>query len=225
MNITKLSFYLNKLKIKIPEIPLKETLVRIIVESRTERMVEIPNILANIPKKSSKILDIGCRYSLLPLQLASLGHNVTGVDIHKYNGQHPNFKFVKGDFLKIPLKANFFDLVISLSTIEHIGLGFYGEKKDKDGDKKAIQKVHKILKKGGVLLLTAPFGKPIDSSWYRVYNLKRIRNLLRGFKIEQLSIYREVDGRWIPSVIIEAEQVDCSKEVKCAFFMKAIKIQ
>ncbi len=225
MKITNLSHYLNKFKIKIPETSLKENLVRMIVESRSERMVEIPNILANIPRRKSKILDIGCRYSLLPLQLASLGHQVIGVDIHKYNGKHPNFSFVKMDFLKTPFKAGFFDLVISLSTIEHFGFGFYGEKKFADGDNRAVQRIHKILKKGGVFLLTAPFGKPIDSAWYRVYNLTRIKNLLKGFKINQIKVYRVGEGAWLPVDIDEAEEIDCSKEVSCAFLMKTVKIK
>lgn len=67
---------LRSLGIKIPEIGLKEELVRFLVETKSERIVEIPLVLSNLPTNKATILDVGCRYSLLSIQLASLGHRV-----------------------------------------------------------------------------------------------------------------------------------------------------
>lgn len=220
-NITNL---LGKFNIKIPENYLKEEVVRFITEAETERIVEIPEMLRSIPVKNAKILDVGCRYSLLPIQLASLGNEVYGIDIYAYKRRHPNFHFTKSDFLEAKFKRSFFDVVISLSTIEHIGLGFYGEKANIDGDRKAIEKIKSLSKRGGILLLTAPFGKPRDSTWYRVYDKKRLLKLLDGFKIREMHIYRKnSDEFWVPVSLKEAETIDSSIFVSSTVFVKAIK--
>ena len=224
MSISNITNLLIKFNIKIPENYMKEEIVRFATEARTERIVETPEVLRNIPSKNVKILDVGCRYSLLPIQLASLGNEVYGIDIYPYKRRHPNFHFTKLDILKAKFKRSFFDVVISLSTIEHIGLGFFGEKVDLDGDRKAIKKINFLLKRRGILLLTAPFGKPFDSSWYRVYDKKRLLKLLDGFKIREMRIYKKSSNEvWIPVTLKEAETIDSSVFVSSAVFVKAIK--
>lgn len=219
----KISYLLDRLGIRIPEIFWKEEIVRFITESKSERIVEIPLILRSIPRKKSKILDIGCRYSLLPIQLSSMGHKVYGIDIYPYQRKHPNLHFLKGDFLEAHLKNNFFDVVISLSTIEHIGLGFYKEKLNNEGDRDAVEKVKRILKPKGTFLLTVPFGKPTDSNWYRVYNRKRIVNLLEGFKIFAWEVFAERQGNWMPFSITKAEKMDSSSRVRAVIFISTRK--
>ncbi|MBI4832107.1 MAG: DUF268 domain-containing protein [Candidatus Lindowbacteria bacterium] len=44
-----------------------------------------------------------------------------------------------------------FDFVISISTIEHVGLGTCGDPHHDDGDSIAINKLKEALKKGGGL--------------------------------------------------------------------------
>lgn len=223
MNLSIITRIPRLLGAKIPEIPLKEEIVRFLAEPTTERIIEIPLVLNNIPKKKSKILDIGCRYSLLPIQLASLGHKTFGIDINEYHRKHKNFSFTLGDVRESPYKNSFFDYVISLSTIEHIGLNYYGDKKGGDGDAATVNEIYRILRPGGKFLMTAPFGKVKDSSWYRVYSKKRINNLFKQFKILKLLTFREIDGNWIPVPIKDAESIDCSKKVSAMFYVEVEK--
>ena len=97
-----------------------------------ERIIEIPFAIDALSGmvKSGKILDLGCMESVLPLFLAGLGFQVTGFDFRKYPYQAPNFKFVQGDILKMPFENGSFDAVTCVSTIEHIGIGFYSDPKD-----------------------------------------------------------------------------------------------
>ncbi len=224
MKISDITFFLDKLKIKIPENYLKEEIIRFITESKSERLVELPFVLSNLSQKKVKILDIGCRYSILPIQLASLGHKVWGVDIYPYRRKHPNFIFGQVDILKARFPNNYFDMVISISTIEHIGLDFYKEGMSESGDVKAVSKVSKFLRKGGIFIMTAPFGKETNSSWYRVYDSKRIKKLLKNFRISEIKVFKKIDkGYWIPSTIKEVEKIDSKEKVLGAFCVKAIK--
>jgi len=48
------------------------------------------------------------------------------------------------------------DAIVSFSSIEHSGLGRYGDPVDPDGDIKALQDIHSHLKGDGYLLLGIP---------------------------------------------------------------------
>lgn len=214
---------LIKLNIKIPEVPLKEEIVRFLTESNSERVVEIPLVLRAIPEKKSRILDVGCRYSILPIQLASLGYEVHGIDINTYNKRHPNFIFCRGDILKPNYKASSFDVVISLSTLEHIGLGRYGDQINERGDIQTVEQIYKLLKPQGIFILSVPFGKATDTKWYRVYDCKRIKDLVRKFDVLEERVFISKNNYWIPSDFEESEKVDSSVRTDSMLFLKLIK--
>lgn len=229
MRIVQISSILRRLGIKLPEFALKEELVRFLVETKSERIVEIPLVLGNLPTTKATILDVGCRYSLLSIQLASLGHKVYGLDINPYTKEHPNFIFNQGDILKPPYKKAFFDMAISLSTIEHIGLGVYGDTNDgaqnhlNDADQRAAKSIYNLLKPGGSFILTVPFGKPITSAFQRVYDTKRLNDLLKPFRIKSIEVFKADNGYWMPSSPKEGEQVDSSQESHAIAFVVASK--
>lgn len=223
VNLQFVTNLLLKFNIKIPEVSLKEEIVRILTESSSERIVEVPLVLRAIPEERSKILDIGCRYSLLPIQLASLGHDVYGIDINEYKKRHPNFTFCRGDILKSPFKPTSFDVIISLSTLEHIGLGRYGDQPNKKGDIQTVQQIYRLLKKKGVFILTVPFGKAVDTKWYRVYDKDRIKTLIEEFTIAKQKVFIDKNGFWEPSILKEAERVDSAEKAEAMLFLSLIK--
>lgn len=57
-----------------------------------------------------------------------------------------------------------FDGIVSLSALEHIGLGHYGDPLDPDGDTKAIANCWRWLKPGGFFYFDVPY----DPTEYRV---------------------------------------------------------
>jgi len=127
-----------------------------------ERIVEWTYILSNIDNtEPKKILDFGCTRNWICLSLASMGHEVTGVDLRNYPFHHNNFKFHKINILN--LNEGNYDYIISLSTIEHVGSGAYGENKDSEMLDKVLGKIYNLLKDTGHLILTLPIGlKSID---------------------------------------------------------------
>lgn len=214
---------LARLNIRIPEFFLKEEIIRILAESSTERIIENPLVLQSIPKEKKIILDVGCRYSLLPIQLATLGHSTYGIDVNDYRRKHPKFKFFKADILKSPFKINFFDIVISLSTLEHIGFGRYGEDKNTKGDIETVREINRILKRKGQFVVTLPFGKEGDTKWYRVYNKKRIVDLLKDFQVVEERTFKEKNGYWVSCKTSDAEKVDSSNKARAMIYLKAVK--
>lgn len=130
-----------------------------------------------------KILDVGCCWSSLPVELASLGFNVWGIDPNNYFLCHPKFTFIKGNVCATPFSDGFFDLVTAISTVEHIGLGHYKEPTAVDGDFKAVTEIHRILKPKGLFILTVPYGKSMVTPVFRVYDETRLNNLIQNFQI------------------------------------------
>jgi len=223
VNIFNITNFLARLNIRLPETFLKEEIVRYLTESDS-RIVEIPLMFNMIPFPRKRILDVGCRYSLFSIQLASLGHEAHGIDINNYKRKHPNFRFREGDIIKSGYPKNYFDIVVSLSTIEHIGLGRYNDKSNVKGDIDAIKEIYRITKLGGQILITLPFGKPVDTDWYRVYDIERIRKLLTGFKINKKYVFRDKNGSWIPAFAKDTEDIDSSKKPMAVVFVKATKV-
>ncbi len=169
----------------------------------SERIVEDPFVISEVTKLplGSEILDFGCFSSILPLQFASLGYKVTGVDVNNYIYAHPNFKFLNIDFLDNKFKNNSFDLIYAVSALEHVGAGWYENEKAGITDSQIIKEFKRILKLKGKLLVTVPFGKKAkmltDS---RMYDEKSLQNLFADFKIISKNYYTKKDNiTWLPT--------------------------
>jgi len=196
-----ISFFIN-LIFRLPENPFKRAIRNIYyADVISERLVEYPLVFQNLQIERGRILDIGCYYSALPVQLASMGFRVYGIDPEPYQLTHPNFTFVQGDIMNNNFKEGFFDVVTTVSTLEHIGLGFYADQKEKNGDKKAIKEVARILKPKGKLILTVPYSKEFKvTSSQRMYDKKSLEKLMNPeFKILKKRIFKNNKGKWEPA--------------------------
>lgn len=216
------------LTLNLPEFGLKKRLRELFYgEVVSERIVEYALVLANLglePTKKVKILDLGCYYSNFPIQLASMGYSVTAIDLMDYQLKHPNFKFIKGDITKKKLKPRSFNVVTSISTLEHIGLGFYkSDVKNKSGDKLAVEAIAKVLKNKGKFILTVPFGEKRIDTVQRVYDWESLNDLLHGFEIKKYLFYREKLGKWLPTSKKEAAKIKSQGKTRAMAFIVAIK--
>lgn len=179
---------------------------------RTSRTIEYDFIMKNIPSSARKILDVGSAGSLLPLKLVKQGYNVYSVDSREYHECHPNLTFVKGDILRSLFPEDFFDSVVCVSTLEHIGLGAYGDPEHENGDKLVVKEFRRILKEGGALFLTAPFsGKYMVLPWMdsheRVYDYDRLKSLFEGWEIQLEEYYIPNKAKhWVKASRKEAEK-------------------
>jgi len=173
------------------------------------------------------ILDVGSSGSVLPTILAALGNHVVCADVREWHVEWPNLKFVKGDVIKsgdlIPFES--FDVVTCISTIEHFGLGRYGDAEDVNGDIKGLAKIRRYLKPDGLMILTAPYGVgAIAFPAHRIYNGSRFSKLVSGFKILDKKFFGPIDDQAIyrPCSEEETYSVDPKKGycVICALLQR-----
>jgi len=155
----------------------------------------------------SRILDVGCSESLVSFELASAGFHVVGVDIRDYPLQHPNLQFLRADICDTGLQAASFDAGIALSTVEHIGLGFYGDTHDDATLDGAMREIWRVLRPGASLLVTVPFGRAALTPQHRIFDSDSLRSLLSRFEIEKLEFAVKLDLRTWQFPAPEAEAV------------------
>jgi hypothetical protein len=141
----------------------------------SEQVLEVPLLIRHLRPDDGKILDFGGFESLLPLSLAALGHQVTVLDQRPYPFTHENLtaecRDIFGDLTGL---ARDFDAVISISTIEHLGLGGYGDTRRDDGDRLGVERLWSLVRPGGRLLATVPAGAAAVHAGYRVYDRRRL---------------------------------------------------
>ncbi len=149
-----------------------------------ERIVEIPYVLGAVTGRAAgaRVLDIGCCESTVALHLASLGYRVTALDPRPYPFAHPNLT-VRTSGVEAFTADEPFDVVILLSTIEHLGVGSYGLTTDDRLDLEAMRHIRTLLAEDGTLVLTTPFGKAAVNELERTYDVAGVRELLDGYRI------------------------------------------
>jgi SAM-dependent methyltransferase len=184
-------------------------------ELRTdERLIDYPFAHTNLGvSPGARVLDIGCSGSIFPIELASLGYQVWGLDMGEYHITHPNFNFIRGDIAHLPFPDDFFDVVTAISTIEHIGLERYGESADEQKDGEAIKELSRTLKPGGRLLITVPFGNGSVAHWkgvslHRAYNWKSLSGILSGLEIISARFYIREGNQWVPTDMEKAQTAE-----------------
>ncbi len=167
-----------------------------------ERIVEYPLILRWL-RSEGRILDIGCVSSRLPIQLASLGYTVHGLDTRAYPFHHPNFTFHQADLFRWEPKAPY-DTIILLSTLEHFGLGGYGDLVLPDADREALARIIPWLAPNGQLLVSLPFGKAGITPKHRIYDQSRLKLMFADFEWIDQAYFQRVNDAWVPG---SAEQL------------------
>jgi len=85
--------------------------------------------------------------------------NVTLLDIRPMKLKIPNLSVIQGDVQQgLDSLAASFESVSSLHSIEHFGLGRYGDPLDPSGHIKGLETIAKTVKPGGCLYLSFPIG-------------------------------------------------------------------
>jgi SAM-dependent methyltransferase len=95
----------------------------------------------------------------------------------------------QANLLMLPFPDNSVKSISCMHTIEHIGLGRYGDPIDVNGDLKSIKELKRVLAKGGSLLFVVPIGKPrIYFNAHRVYSYNQIMNYFSGLNLKEFTL-------------------------------------
>jgi len=146
---------------------------------------EFYRALASFPVDGKSILVAG---SISPwvecLVLAHGASKVTTSDwnIPQYDGD--DIHFVHASKINT-LQQEQFDAIFSFSSLEHDGLGRYGDPLDPNGDLKAMREMSRSLKPGGLLFLGVPIGARdhIEFNVHRIYGPCRWKLMMDGWDI------------------------------------------
>lgn len=130
-----------------------------------------------------RILDVGSREATYVGALLGQGREVYCLDPRDCRDELPaGVTFHHQSLLGNRLPEASFDCVMLLSTLEHIGLPFYGQPLIPRGDELALAEVWRLLRRGGRLVLTTPAGSSKLATWYRQYAPADFRRLLHGWR-------------------------------------------
>lgn len=117
------------------------------------------------------------------------------------------------------------DTIASLScmhTVEHVGLGRYGDSLDGEGDVKAAKELARVVAKGGSLLFVVPVGKPrIQFNAHRIYSYDMVLDLFPGLTLKEFSLIP--DNALEVGMIYNATKDDVSNQnygCGCFWFVK-----
>jgi len=148
------SFLIRKIGGFAVQYLIRRTHSKVTLNPRYYENTFVLNTLNSLLPKGSKVLDIGSAESEFPLYLHASGFEVIPFDQRSY----PFLPSVQGDALKLNtyFQEGMMDAITVISTIEHIGLGVYGDPLEKVTYLALIDQWKTLLKKGGYLFLTLP---------------------------------------------------------------------
>jgi SAM-dependent methyltransferase len=162
-----------------------------------ERVIEIPWTVSRLDSADALILDAGSvwnhalvldhrllesrRLFIWSLEFETLRHD-------------PRISYVHGDFRDRVFQEAMFDLVVCISTLEHVGMWsipkppFEESVPRLSGDrdffayKPVLGEFRRVLRPGGRLLLTVPFGVREDHGWTQIFDADGIEQIKDSFQ-------------------------------------------
>ena len=120
--------------------------------------------------KNKIVLDIACGEGYGTFILSKKAKKIWGADIDKNTieqarkkYQNKKINFIQANATDLPFEKNFFDVIVSFETIEHLS---------KENGIKFLTQIKKTLKKGGTLILSTPNKeRTLFSSYKNVFHL------------------------------------------------------
>lgn len=134
-----------------------------------ERAIEIPWCLARYDGEA-RVLDIGYAFAE-PAYLAGLvalgAAELAGADLAQ--ADVPGLRPIVGDVRNLPLDDGAFELILCISTLEHVGrdndVYDVDAPRDDQGDEAALRELRRVLARDGRLLVSVPTGQREDQGW------------------------------------------------------------
>jgi len=189
-----------------------------------ERVVEYPWALSKLSTEAVVLLDAGgaldhCLFLRLPL----LGRKPIIIYALALEGRSPdraNVSYIQGDLRCTILRDELVDEIVCISTLEHIGMDntllYTKDTQYKEACltdyQKALLEFKRLLKRGGKVYLTVPYGRYHNFGWLQQFDRRLLEDALRTFDGDLISLafYCYVHDEWNI-----AEQESCDE---CVYY-------
>lgn len=110
-------------------------------------------LISKVPKKSEKVLDVGCGNGELICMLAEKGYKCVALDISenrlgkfKDKAKKLSVEQIQGDATNIPLQDSSIDIIMCSEVLEHI--------RDYEN---ILKEMHRVLKPHGRIIVSVPY--------------------------------------------------------------------
>lgn len=129
----------------------------------------------------------------------------------------------RANLLSLPFETGSIKSLSCMHTIEHVGLGRYGDKLDPDGDLKAINELKRVTAKNGNLLFVVPIGKAkVMFNAHRIYSYVQIMEYFEK-DFELIDFFLIPDNATTDGVVYNATKKDSDQQIYgcgCFWFKK-----
>lgn len=158
-----------------------------------ERIVEYPWLLSRIDRSEGSILDAGStlNYDSIVRHEALKNKKLTLLTLAPEENCFWNLgiSYIFSDMRKLPFKDNLFDGVVSISTLEHIGMDntllYTSEKIYKENSNyafiDAVKELNRVLKPGRKCFITVPFGQYQHDGFQQQFNSEMVEAIEEAF--------------------------------------------
>lgn len=174
-----------------------------------ERCIEYPWVMARLGEGEGRLLDAGSALNhAFTVQRPELSAKT--VHILTLAPEHEAFwrlgmSYLYADLREIPIRDDYYDAVVSVSTLEHVGAAnelFTSDKRSfeqANGDRlDAVRELRRVLKPGGRFLFTVPFGARRDHVTFEQFDSALLDELTGAFGGRQVdaAFYRYDSDGW-----------------------------
>jgi SAM-dependent methyltransferase len=172
-----------------------------------ERVIEWPWVLAN--GAGGNTLDAGSALNHADV-LGAFAPRLSDLHIVTLEPEEQAFvsariSYVFADLRDLPYRDGLFDTVVSVSTLEHVGMkndryGVEDENAEVPDEElaKALLELKRVAKPGGRLLITVPYGRPDDFGWSRIFSREMVERMVEVVDPADaaITVYKYGAGGW-----------------------------
>ncbi len=175
-----------------------------------ERVVEYPWMLSHINKEPAKLLDAGSALNFEAIlsheKIKNKKTTIVTLNPEANCFWHLGISYIFDDLRNLPFTSDYFDVITSISTIEHIGMDnteiYTSNSKYKENKTEdyliAINELKRVLKPNGKLLITVPFGKYHNFGFFQQFDKSMINKIISTFGTDkcQITFYKYTNNGW-----------------------------
>lgn len=187
-----------------------------------ERVVEYPWLISRLGNNDPKIvLDAGSalNHDFLVNHNCFKNRKLSILTLHPEEicFYEKGISYIYHDLRDLPYRDEFFDEIISISTIEHIGMNNTMYTKSTEYKEKnyydhliAVKEMKRVLKRNGRVLLSIPYGKYVDYEFYIQFNQDMIKKVIETFNPQKYNInyFAYINQQWNISSADEAKDLE-----------------
>lgn len=185
-----------------------------------ERCVEYPWAFAQIGDSDKRILDAGSTFNFpeiieRPIMANRELHILTlGPEESCFWQRRISYLF--SDLRELPYRDGYFDLVACISTLEHVGLdnsAYAGASFKEQAARdylKAIGEMRRVVKPGGKLLITVPFGRYANHGLFQQFDTAMIEQIVALHPGAQSTFFRYTSAGWERATVGDCQEATFS---------------